>query len=54
MDVVGAMSTRRPYRAARTKEETLEELEEGKGEKFDPEVVDILVEMIEEGEVEFG
>ncbi len=48
------MSTRRPYREARSKERTLEVLKEGRGDKFDPEVVDILVDMIEEGEVEFG
>lgn len=29
-------------------------LKQGKGEKFDPEVVDILVDMIEEGGIEFG
>ena len=54
VDVLEAMSTRRPYRAARTKEETLEEIKDGKGEKYDPEVVEILVEMIHEGEIEFG
>ncbi len=54
VDVVEAMSTRRPYREARTKERTLGVLEDEKGTKLDPEVVDILVDMIEEGEVEFG
>lgn len=53
VDVVEAMSTRRPYREARSKERTLNVLEEGKGEKFDPEVIEILVEMIEKGEIEF-
>jgi len=54
VDVVEAMSTRRPYRAARSKNRTLKVLNQGKGEKFDPEVVDILVDMIEEGRIEFG
>ncbi len=54
VDVVEAMSTMRPYRSPRTKEETLKEIKTGKGVKYDPEVVDILVEMIEEGEIEFG
>ena len=54
VDVAEAMSTRRPYREARTKERTEEVLREGKGEKFDPEVVEILLDMIEEGEIEFG
>ncbi|MFW6190936.1 MAG: HD domain-containing phosphohydrolase [Candidatus Bipolaricaulota bacterium] len=54
VDVVEAMSTRRPYREARTKERTLDVIKEGKGTKFDPEVVDILVDMIEEGVIQFG
>ncbi len=53
VDVVEAMSAARPYRAPRSKEEVLEVLEEGKGEKFDPEVVEVLVDLIEEGEIEF-
>ena len=54
VDVIEAMSTMRPYRSPRTKEETLKEIKTGKGMKYDPEVVDILVEMIEEREIEFG
>jgi PAS domain S-box-containing protein len=54
VDVVEAMSTRRPYREARTKERTLNVIKDGKGTKFDPEVVDILVEMIEGGKIGFG
>ncbi|MBS3765839.1 two-component system response regulator, partial [Candidatus Bipolaricaulota bacterium] len=54
VDVVEAMSTRRPYREARSKERTLGVIKEGNGEKFDPEVVEVLVEMIEAGEIEFG
>jgi len=54
VDVVEAMSTRRPYRRARTKKKTLNEIKTGKGTKYDPEVVDILVDMIEEGEIDFG
>ena len=53
-DVVEAMSTRRPYRASRTKEETLEVLREGKGIKYDPEVIEVLVDMIEAGKIDFG
>jgi len=54
VDVVEALSTRRPYRAARTKERTLEVIKNGKGNKFDSEVVEILVDMIEEGMIRFG
>ncbi|MCF7875793.1 PAS domain S-box protein [Candidatus Bipolaricaulota bacterium] len=54
VDVVEAMSTRRPYRGARRKEEVLEEIKSGSGTKYDTEIVDILINMIDEGEVEFG
>jgi PAS domain S-box-containing protein len=54
VDVVEAMSTRRPYRAARSKEQTLDVLQEGRGDKFDPEVVDVLVDLIDEGIIKFG
>jgi HD-GYP domain-containing protein (c-di-GMP phosphodiesterase class II) len=54
VDVVEAMSTRRPYRSARSKGETLEEIRNGKENKYDPEVVEILIQMIEEGEIQFG
>lgn len=53
VDVVAAMSACRPYRQASKKEEVLEEISKGKGTKFDPEIVDILVDMIEEGMVQF-
>ena len=54
VDVVEAMSTRRPYRKARTKDRTLGVLEDEKTTKFDPEVVGILVDMIKEGIIQFG
>lgn len=54
VDVIEAMSTRRPYRAARSRERTLEAIKEGKGEKFDPEVVEVLVDLIDEGVIKFG
>ncbi|MBS3813264.1 PAS domain S-box protein, partial [Candidatus Bipolaricaulota bacterium] len=54
VDVVEAMSTRRPYRAARTKKQTLNVIKEGRGNKYDPEVVDVIVDMVKEGEIKFG
>jgi len=54
VDVVEAMSTRRPYRPPRSKEETLKELESGKGHKYDSGVAEILKEMISEKVIEFG
>lgn len=51
VDVVEAMSTRRPYRDAKDKQEVVKEMTEGRGTKYDQEVVDILIGMIEEGKV---
>ncbi len=53
-DMVEAMSTRRPYREARSKERTVDVLKEESGDRLDPEIVDILLKMIEEGEISFG
>jgi PAS domain S-box-containing protein len=54
VDVVEAMSTRRPYRPPRSKEETLNELNQGKGTKYDPEVVEALKKMIDENAIKFS
>jgi len=48
-DVVEAMSTFRPYRAARTYEETLCELTMGRGIKYDPDVVDAMIDLMQAG-----
>ncbi|MFP4646674.1 MAG: PAS domain S-box protein, partial [Candidatus Acetothermia bacterium] len=53
VDVVEAMSSQRPYRSAKAREEVLREIEIHKGTKYDPDVVDILLDMIAEGQVEF-
>ena len=52
-DVVEAMSSFRPYRLARSIEEVLEEIKGGKGTKYDPTVVDVMLEIIEGGEGPF-
>jgi len=49
-DVVEAMSSHRPYRPARNKEEVLEEIRNGRGRKYDADVVDIMLQVIESGE----
>ncbi|MCI2425841.1 HD domain-containing protein [Candidatus Acetothermia bacterium] len=49
-DVVDAMFSDRPYRPARSIEEVLDELHVGKGVKYDSQVVDILLDLIEAGE----
>ncbi|TET42093.1 MAG: PAS domain S-box protein [Dehalococcoidia bacterium] len=53
-DVVEAMGSHRPYRPARTKEQVLQELQTGRGTKYDVDVVDVVVEIVESGEFELG
>ena len=53
-DVVEAMSSFRPYRPARSLLEILRDLREGRGTKYDPAVVDIMLEIIESGEFDRG
>lgn len=48
-DVAEAMSSHRPYRPARSKEEIIEELERGRGRIYDAAVVDAVLEVIEKG-----
>ena len=48
-DVVEAMSSFRPYRPARSKEEVLKEIKGGRGTRYDPDVVDIVLQIIENG-----
>ncbi len=45
-DVVEAMSSHRPYRPARTKGEIAAELKLGRGPKYDPRIVDLVLNMI--------
>jgi len=54
VDVAEAMSTRRPYREARSRETVLSVLQDGSGTKFDPEIIELLVDMIREGGISFG
>jgi len=53
-NVVGAMSEHRPWRPARSKREIVQELKTGKGTRYDPRVVDLLLAMIERGELELA
>ena len=53
-NVAEAMRSHRLYRPARSREETLAELRGERGRKYDPEVVDILLEIIEGGEFRLG
>lgn len=51
-DTVDAMLSDRPYRSARTLEETLTVLREEAGRQFDPEPARALVELVEEDEID--
>ena len=48
-DAVDAMNSTRPYRASQSEEFVRAELIAGRGKQFDPALVDIMLEMINEG-----
>ncbi len=48
-DVLEAMTHHRPYREAKGLEKACKELQEGRGIKYDAEIVDILLDLIEKG-----
>lgn len=52
-DVVEAMSSHRPYRAALGIDVALNEVRRGRGEQYDPDVVDACQELFAEGEFDF-
>ena len=49
-DVVKVMTSHRPYWLAKSKEEAVKEISDRRGTKYDPEVVDIMLEIIDSGE----
>jgi putative nucleotidyltransferase with HDIG domain len=53
-DVVEAMSSHRPYRPAKSKEEVVKEIIGGRGTKYDTTVVDVMLQIIESGEFQLG
>ncbi|MGA2367353.1 MAG: HD domain-containing phosphohydrolase [Dehalococcoidia bacterium] len=52
-DVVEAMSSHRPYRPARKKDEIITELKSGRDRIYDPKVVDLLIDVVERNEFDF-
>jgi putative nucleotidyltransferase with HDIG domain/PAS domain S-box-containing protein len=53
-DVAESMATHRPYRAARGLGEAILELSEGRGVRFEPEVVDECIELLDAGFLDDG
>ena len=49
VDVYDALTSDRPYRTAWSQEKTLQHIREGSGSHFDPRVVDVFLQMIDEG-----
>lgn len=50
VDAYEAMTSNRPYKKAKSKQEAEEELKRERGRQFDPEVVDIFLEILKEEE----
>jgi HD-GYP domain-containing protein (c-di-GMP phosphodiesterase class II) len=49
-DVVEAMASHRPYRAAMGLDAALEEIRDGRGKRYDPQVVDACLKLFQDGE----
>lgn len=50
-DVMEAMWSHRPYRAAKSIQDTISELEDFKGIRYDPEVVDVALGLFQQGRI---
>jgi len=50
-DSFDAMNTNRVYRKKLSKQQIIEELENGKGTQFDPEIADIMLKLISDGRI---
>jgi putative two-component system response regulator len=53
-DSIDAMSAHRVYREPLTEPQIVRELEQGRGEQWDPAIVDVALEMIDSGELSFA
>ena len=51
VDAYDAMTTDRPYRAALSEEETVRRLRAARGTQFDPEVLDVFLELLDSGQI---
>ena len=53
-DVFESMTSHRPYRPARTFKEAIDELRTGRSTLYDPEAVDALLELVENGKLQLA
>jgi HD-GYP domain-containing protein (c-di-GMP phosphodiesterase class II) len=53
-DVVEAMGSHRPYRPARSSREIIQELSEGKGIRYDLDLAELIINMIQTNELSIG
>ena len=53
-DSFDAMNTNRVYRNRLTKERIIDEIESNKGRQFDPQIADIMLDLIRNGEITVG
>ena len=53
-DSFDAMNTNRVYRDKRTKEHILGEIESNKGRQFDPQIADVMLGLIRDGQIKVG
>ena len=49
-----AMNTNRVYRNKLTKEKVINEIETNKGKQFDPQVADVMLNLIRNGKIKVG
>lgn len=52
-DSFDAMNSKRVYRDPLSKEKILQELSDGKGTQFDPDILEVFIKLIEEGKIKF-
>ena len=50
-DSFDAMNTNRVYRKKLSREQIIDELEKGKGSQFDPQIADVMLNLINDGKI---
>ncbi len=52
VDAYSAMKSDRPYRKALSKKEIIKEIKKNAGRKYDPEIAEIFVDLLEKSEID--